>query len=63
MNTPEHLIMVSDEEGKSVICKLDHECSESVCWEDNYEKNPRKFKDLSGHERSSCKVLVGDIFP
>lgn len=60
MNTPEHLILVSDGEGRSVICKLDHECSESV---DNNGENPRKFKDLSEHERSSCKVLVGDIFP
>lgn len=63
MNTSEHLIVVSDEEGRSVICNLDNECSESVCWGDNYGKNPRKFKDLSEHERSSCKVLVGDIFP
>ena len=63
MNTSEHLTVVSDEEGRSVICKLDHECSESVCRVDNHEGNPRKFKDLSEHERSSCKVVVGDIFP
>jgi len=63
MNTSEHLIVVSNEEGRSVICKLDHKCSESVYRGDNYGKNPRKFRDLSEHERSSCKVLVGNIFP
>jgi hypothetical protein len=62
MNTPENLIVVSDEEGRTLICMLDHECSESVCRLDNYGKNPRKFKDLSEHERSSCKVLVGNIW-
>jgi len=62
MNTREHLIVVRDEEGRSLICKLDHECSESVCRLDDYRENPRKFKDLSEHERNSCKVLVGNIW-
>lgn len=61
MNTSEHLIAVNDEEGRVLICKLDHECSESVCRLDNYGKIPRKFKDLSEHERSSCKELLANI--
>jgi len=62
MNTPEHLIVVSDEEGRSLICKLDHECSDSVCRLDNYWKIPKKFRELTEHERSSCNDLLSNAW-
>jgi hypothetical protein len=62
MKTPKRLIVVKDEEGRNLICKLDHECSESVCGLNDNGEITRKFKDLSEHERSSCKMLVGNIW-
>lgn len=62
MNTSKHLIVVRDEEGRSLICKLEHECNDSICRLDNFSENKKNFKDLSERERSSCKVLVGNIW-
>ena len=40
----ENLVWVNDKEGKEFVCRLD-----------GYRDGPKKFDDLSEHERLSCR--------
>lgn len=51
----EHLVRVTDKEGRAFVCKLDCEAgSKSNCSWDNEWENPSRFEELSEHERNSC---------
>ena len=52
----EHLVRVTDKEGRAFVCKLDCESgkSEFTCTWDNEWEGPSKFEELSEHERNSC---------
>jgi len=52
----EHLVRVTDKEGKIFVCGLDCEVgSELTCTWDNEREAPRKLEDLLEHERNSCR--------
>ena len=59
MNLYERQVVVNDEEGRAMICTLEHKCSEFVCRLDSNRKVPKKIEELSEHERNSCKRFIG----
>jgi hypothetical protein len=51
----EHLVRVTDKEGRVFVCRLDCEVgSESTCTWDNEWEGPSRFEELSEHERNGC---------
>jgi hypothetical protein len=51
--------VIRNEDGKNLICTLDHKCSEFICKLDKNRKTPNTFMELSNPERSSCKRFFG----
>ena len=54
----EHLVRVSDKEGKVFVCGVDCEVgTELTCTWDNEKEAPGRLEELLEHERNSCREI------